>query len=301
MSEFRPPQPGPRPTFFDQLAMGTASLIVVVCWAIICLFPGYWHAECPGDVWGQLTDPRQDISKRWYGNSPALPFADLYHQLFYPLHNAAMKNRMDKLTELLQSPRGLNALDFAGMTPLHYALVFKRPAAVKTLLQGGVNPEIRDPKSQSPLWYALQIGNQAIISDLLAAGAKLDALHINRVTPLHLLIQRGHPGITAIAITAGVNLDLADSNGKRPIDYAIAADNLALVIDLACAGAAATFSETPRSPTIRLYLGLCAQLGDAKGAAAMLAEHNHLVENMHRWNWPLAELPVDSSPPPSQR
>jgi hypothetical protein len=295
MVEFRPESPTEQRKANPKLSLSgfIASTLIVFGWMVICFFPGYWHAVCDGRIWGTLTDHRQYVSRRW-GPEGALPYVDLFHSLFYPAHSAAMKNRPDKLGIHLQTPQLLNLRDFADMTPLHYALVFRRPDAVTMLVKAGADTEIRDPENSSPLWYAINISNDQMIACLLEAGAKLDSPHTGKVTPFHLLIQRQYPNIVALGVNAHLNLGIPDVHGKRPIDYAIAAGNLEMVIELACAGAAYTTSETPPQPIIQLYLALCDKFNNPRRAAEMLAEHSHLIGAMQNTYQRPAEFPIDS-------
>ncbi|NXN49426.1 SLF1 protein, partial [Rynchops niger] len=106
------------------------------------------------------------------------------------LHRACIRNKVDRLIQLLSSPGAdINAKDYAGWTPLHEACNHGSTVCVREILQRC--PEV----------------------DLLS--------QVDGVTPLHDALSNGHVEIGKLLLQHGgpALLQQRDSNGKLPLDY----------------------------------------------------------------------------------
>ena len=110
---------------------------------------------------------------------------------------------------------------------------------VAELLKQGVPIEDADDNKRTPLLVAVEAGNADIVKDLIAAKANLEVRTGDDQRPLTRAIRLDHPEIAIALIEAGadINAPTAGDDLARPVNYAAARGNVALLTKLLDAGA----------------------------------------------------------------
>ncbi|NCB37475.1 MAG: ankyrin repeat domain-containing protein [Erysipelotrichia bacterium] len=265
----------------------TAKSVFVVCWIAIFLYPAFWHASSPDSLFRRYR-LWEKLSKSV--NDKVCPFVDLWHMFAYPVHNAALKGKTDRIARLKPDAAAINRVDSFSMTPLAYTAYTNDIDTMNLCLQNGADLNIGNAGSQTALLIAIDHKNEKAAMNLIINGAKSDIPDSAGITPLHLCIKKNMNAIFNQAMQTNPLLDLKDAKGLTPLDYAIKRNSLNTVIALAIAGASPEFSLRTQNIQIGIFLALWQNTKNPHVAAANLAEEcaRHISNN------PLpAEFPIE--------
>ncbi len=267
----------------------TFTMVFVVGWVAIFMYPTAWHLDMPDQIYRRF--------RFWEKTSllvddKIMPFADLLHQVTYPLHNAAMKSRVDRLIRMAPDAAALNKLDYFGQTPLSYAAMFGDINFLKTLLDAKADPNVLLHENRTALHYALTNQEEPTALLLLSNGARADLADAKGLTPLHLAIKFNLRDAFVASLKAETNLDAIDAAKLSPLDYAIKKNNYSMVIDLARAGAQPSFSMTPDDMNIKIFLAQWQKTGDFQQAIDFTSKSSRKLPPKAL----PAEFPVDLKP-----
>jgi len=272
------------------------SALVLAGWSLLCLYPGYWHATLDNGLWSNLRMKWRMDRPPW---SLFFPLDDLWHQMRFPVHNAALMNRPpDVVAGLAADPSQAVIPDGTGRTALEYAVYMGHLECATPLLAAGAPVETSGIRGTTPLTLALNNNHRSMEVALLRRGARVDTADAVGVTPLHRSAALGIVEAVRAAASGGVSLDLLDRQGRTPLEYAALAGNLPMVMELVMAGAAGETREPPKDPLIAYFLALCRKTGDPVQAARVMAEEgkSSSVDRLKdSWKYP-AELPIDDRP-----
>ncbi len=268
---------------------GTLKAIFISFWAILFLYPAFWHIMISDQVYRNMVVWRHDFGSVF---THILPFVDLKHRIYFPIHNAALKG---KFAIIKSNPLGissLNALDSYKLTPLCYSIYNKDVDGVNLLLEMGSNANIRIARQMTPLTVAAQLRLEKIAVALLENGATTDHIDVSGRAPIHYIIEMRLEKVLAKALSLGHSPSCKDGHGLTPLDYAIRADSLTMVGELALNGAPIKFSATPKSNYISNFLARWQQFKDPR--RAIIAEDDWQRHELSK-SAP-AELPPGVSP-----
>ena len=143
----------------------------------------------------------------------------------YPLHDAAEKGDVERLKELLEEGRDVNAEKPDGETPLYAAVGFHGAKCVIILLDAGARVDARKNVDivagvKSPLFAAVWAHNLEVFRILLDRGADINACNGIGVTLLHVAAHIGNTGIAELLLDNGFDVDVRDKDGNTPLHAA---------------------------------------------------------------------------------
>lgn len=263
------------------------GLVVLVAWTGVWLYPACWHItniNGNGWKWGKMVGSADE---------KFLPFTDLIHRLQYPNHNAAWKDRPERIP--WKNLSQIDSPDGYGYTMLGYAAALNNEEMVGNFLSLGANPDAPSKNRTTPLLFAAKNNNHKISQLLMKFKAQPDIADAFNETALHYAARNKISVIIMEANSSTTVFNCTDQNGRTPLDWAIAKNNLPTVIELVIAGASPETREKNASPLIMAYLSLSKKLDDPSKAASILAEKDStgVFQKLNsRYNLP-AELPVD--------
>lgn len=123
------------------------------------------------------------------------------------LHEAAAKNDVPRIQELLAAGVPLERRDNNGATPLLVATHANAVEAASALIAAGADVNAKDNLQDSPYLYAGARGHLQILKLTLAHGADLKSLNRYGGTALIPAAERGHVETVRRLIEAGVDVD----------------------------------------------------------------------------------------------
>ncbi len=138
-----------------------------------------------------------------------------------PLGLAASRGDIESIKTLLGKAVDLNCQDRAGRTPLHLAALNERVDVVSALLEAGADVDATDEQfGCRPLHLSARQGHAGVSELLVRYGADLDARSLRGETALHLASINGQPAVVTILLKYLAQVDICDSNGTTPLQYA---------------------------------------------------------------------------------
>ncbi|XP_043986803.1 BRCA1-associated RING domain protein 1 [Gambusia affinis] len=135
-----------------------------------------------------------------------------------------------------------------GETPLHLAAIKGDVDSVKELLDQGADPNLKDNAGWTPLHEACNLGHLAAVKVLVARGALLNTPGYENDSPLHDAVRNGHAAIVKLLLQLGASQNVLNLHGKRPADYAVSQEMLAIFQE-AAEGIQYANSHTSHSPS----------------------------------------------------
>lgn len=271
----------------------TFSMVFVTFWIALFSYPAIWHLSIPDHIFRRYHTWRKDnklVEDKVY------PFADLLHLVSYPVHNAALKSKPERIAKLNPDAGVLNSLDIFQLTPLAYATYNSDLAQLQSFLEAGADPNTLLIKNSTALHVAVENCNEKAALLLLSFKARADLQNANGVTPLHICIQNSLKAAFMASLKTDFNLDLADNKGLTPLDYAIRQNSFEMVTALARAGASPTFSKASRNFDITLFLAQWQKTGNYEQAIEFVMSHPGKSGKADLEGGLPAEFPVDSKP-----
>ncbi|KAG2428798.1 hypothetical protein HXX76_011498 [Chlamydomonas incerta] len=140
---------------------------------------------------------------------------------YYPLHWAALNNRVPESTYLLQHGAHVNAADHTGQTALHWAAVRGSLPVIETLLRHNADWEARDNRGYTVAHVAAQYGQTAVLYHLaLRWSADVDSADNDGRTPLHWAAYKGFADTIRLLLVLDCRYTLADKEGCTPLHWA---------------------------------------------------------------------------------
>lgn len=156
-----------------------------------------------------------------------------------PVADAAMREDVEALRELLRSGADVNAAQGDGMTALHWAAHHGNPDLTEMLLYAGAHVETTTRIGPyTPLMVAARGGHGAVVSGLLAAGADVDVRTSTGVTALHLAAASGSAEAVSGLLDHDAEVDARESAWEQtPLMWAADRGRVEVIRLLVLAGA----------------------------------------------------------------
>ncbi len=271
----------------------TFKMLFVLAWVIVFSYPALWHIMTPSATFRQY--------HRWKKinrliDEKVYPFFDAFHALSYPVHNAALRGRGDKIAHLTPTAEVLNSPDAFKTTPLAYATMNCDYELMQTFLDSGAFPDVRIFDDSTALHQAVLNSDEKAALILLDNGARPDIPDKNGQTVIHLAIKSGMKKVFLQTLKTDFNLNAPDLDGLTPLDYAIRQNSYEMVTALARGGAQPLFNSHGRDVNIAVFLAQWRKTGDFEHSVKFVAENAHKY-NKSSPDMPVpAELPVDLRP-----
>lgn len=302
--------------------MNLIKTCILIFWSLIFIYPSFWHLFIGPTLnrYSNLYMSSEDYQ------SITFPFSDLIHSFKFPIHNNAVKGKVDKLQKLLATNPNVNFKDWNGIYPLEYACCFNHAYLAKVLLDNGAKPTLCT--SYNPLNCTIKRRNYSLLEVLSNHKADWNKKgKKEKHTPLQLAVKQQNVKSIEIALKhkASLSKNIAyeyftplqkafikqdakaikvelrnhlkqgqDSvRAKTILDLAIITQNLDVIATLINGGAPTENHITPKSPLIHSYLKLYNESGDAMQALEFIKSQISLSRNNSGTNWKyMPELPI---------
>jgi ankyrin repeat protein len=278
---------------YQPSVLHTFRMLLVLAWIIIFSYPALWHVFTP--------DPVLRKYRRWQKinrlvDDKIFPFVDLFHVLSYPIHNAAMRGKKDKIKLLAPETADLNCPDMFNITPLAYATMNADYELMQQFLDSGAVADMRIFDSSTALHQALLNKDEKAALVLLDRGAKADLSDQNGHTAIHLAIKFELKQVFLQALKTDFNLNVPDNDGLTPLDYAIKKNSYEMVTALARGGAQPMFTAASQDFYVSTFLAQWQKTGDFKRSIEFVEENARKFYNSGPDKPMPAEFPVDQRP-----
>jgi ankyrin repeat protein len=143
-------------------------------------------------------------------------------EVFEDLHEAAKRNQVNELRELLSSDKNwLEKRDKYQRTALHSAARYGAVSAARFLLDQGADLDVRDENGNAPLHLASIFRHDEIVDLLIRHKADVDGLNAQGQAPLYLASLYGNPESIKLLLVNGAKMDIRDAEGNTPLHTAV--------------------------------------------------------------------------------
>jgi len=147
---------------------------------------------------------------------------NLSAEVFDKFHEAAKKDQVDKLQELLSTNENwLEKRDKYQRTPLHSAARYGAYSAARFLLDRGADINVKDEKGNTPLHLASIYRHDEIIDLLIQHKADVNMLNAQGQAPLSLASLYGNPESIKLLLSGGAKTTIGDADGNTPLHIAV--------------------------------------------------------------------------------
>ncbi|XP_032424621.1 BRCA1-associated RING domain protein 1 [Xiphophorus hellerii] len=163
-------------------------------------------------------------------------------------HNKSMCSPRSSFGRSSPGSPAIRKRNHRGETPLHLAAIKGDVDSVKELLDQGADPNLKDNAGWTPLHEACNLGHLAAVKVLVARGALLNTPGYENDSPLHDAVRNGHAAIVKLLLQLGASQNVLNLHGKRPADYAVSQEMLAIFQE-AAEGIQYANSHTSHSPS----------------------------------------------------
>ncbi|NYT66570.1 ankyrin repeat domain-containing protein [Alcaligenaceae bacterium] len=143
----------------------------------------------------------------------------------YPLHDAAQRDSINEVKQLLLSGNNIETRDKSGSTALLVATRANAVNAARTLIEAGANVNAKDNINDSAYLYSGARGHLDILKMTLTHGADLNSTNRYGGTALIPAAERGHVQTVLALIKAGVAVDHVNNLGWTALLEAIILGN----------------------------------------------------------------------------
>lgn len=151
------------------------------------------------------------------------------------IHLAAMFDRPDLVSWLLDRGVGIDFMDRRGRTPLFFA-ASRRMA--RALMKEGADPSHRDLMEHTPLHAAAKAGRIDVAHALrLAKRVDLHAQDKRGMTPLHTAASKGRTRSIDQLLRQGANPNVMDRYGRHALFHAVVGGHIDAALSLIDGGA----------------------------------------------------------------
>nr|XP_035943073.1 ankyrin repeat and death domain-containing protein 1A isoform X3 [Halichoerus grypus] len=132
------------------------------------------------------------------------------------LHEAARRNNIGRMKELIERRVNVRARNHVGRVALHWAAGAGHEPAVRLLLEHEVAVDDEDAFGMNALLLSAWFGHLRILQILVNSGAKIHCENKDGLTLLHCAAQKGHVPVLAFIMEdlEDVPLDHADKLGR---------------------------------------------------------------------------------------
>ncbi|XP_070479446.1 ankyrin repeat and death domain-containing protein 1A isoform X2 [Equus przewalskii] len=132
------------------------------------------------------------------------------------LHEAARRNNVGRMKELIGRRVNVRARNHVGRVALHWAAGAGHEQAVRLLLEHGAAVDDEDAFGMNALLLSAWFGHLRILQILVNSGAKIHCENKEGLTLLHCAAQKGHVPVLAFIMEdlEDVALDHADKLGR---------------------------------------------------------------------------------------
>jgi ankyrin repeat protein len=156
-----------------------------------------------------------------------------------PVADAAMREDVSEVRQLLQGGADVNAAQGDGMTALHWAARHGHVELAEMLVYAGAHVDATTRLGPyTPVMIAAEGGHGGVVEALLAAGADLEVTTSTGVTALHLAARSGSEQAVSALLDRGAAVDVAESAwNQTPLMWAADAGRKNVVELLVLAGA----------------------------------------------------------------
>jgi ankyrin repeat protein len=137
------------------------------------------------------------------------------------LHSAARYGALSAARLLLDRGADFNAKDESGNTPLHLASIFRHDDIIDLLIQHTVDMDVLNAQGQTPLHLASLHGNPESIKSLLAGGAKQGLRDADGNTALHIAVWYRHPENLSEILKGEPDINAINTEGYTPLHLAV--------------------------------------------------------------------------------
>lgn len=155
---------------------------------------------------------------------------------------ASRNGRVDTVKALIAKGANVNLADNDGWTSLMYAALNGQSMVVDALIKAKANIAAKNSDGWPAIVLAMSEGRGTVIEKLLAAGAAFPT-EIRGVSTLFFAIDAGDLVTFRAALQAAKTLAVTDKDGWSPVEYAAAANQEQMLMDLLRAGASATIKD----------------------------------------------------------
>ena len=176
---------------------------------------------------------------RWVFLSFAL-LALASHQAGAQIADAAMRNDLAAVKDLIKKKVNVNEAQGDGMTAIHWAAENGNLEIAKALIAAKANQNVKTKiGSYTPLHLAIRSGSAELVKVFVAGGADVKLATTNTgVTPLHLAASAGNPEVVALLLEKGADANAREPEyGQTPLMFAAAEDRAAAIKVLLSKGA----------------------------------------------------------------
>ena len=163
-----------------------------------------------------------------------------------PVADAAMREDVTSVRELLQNGADVNAAQGDGMTALHWAARHGHVELTEMLVYAGGNPNVTTRLGPyTPLMVAADGGHGAVVEALLSAGADHELRTSTGVTALHLAARAGDEQGVRSLLDRGAEVDAKENSWEQtPLMWAADEGRRAVIDLLVFAGADVSAAST---------------------------------------------------------
>ncbi|KAH7643738.1 uncharacterized protein LOC124494328 [Dermatophagoides farinae] len=185
------------------------------------------------------------ISKRTTKSDTSLPLSN--SQILKPenipvdllLQEAAMKNDVTAVKQLIGLDIDLNKKSQLGRSPIHWAIINNNTEIVALLIRAKCDIEASDKFEMKPILMAAMVGNLEMVKMLIEAGCNCRVMNKKHQTVLHCAVKHDQNEILAFLLdnVTDININAVNESWQTSLMMACINNNLENVDKLISAGA----------------------------------------------------------------
>jgi ankyrin repeat protein len=136
-----------------------------------------------------------------------------------PLMVAALYDKEEVVTWLVEHGADVHVVASDGMTALHYAVEAWSGGCVSRLIGYKADIESRNRRGMTPLHYGADDGADEVVQQLVGMGADVEARDHDGRTPLHHAAAYGRVDCVKVLLSGGADANSRDSYGGTPMHH----------------------------------------------------------------------------------
>lgn len=208
------------------------------------------------------------------------------------LHNAAAKNYLEAISELIKSGVDLDTVDLCGETAMHHAAANDHPEAIMELAKHQAKMDVTNDANLTPIFYGAQKGYPGVIAALIACGVSPYSTGNLKQTLAHCAAQHGHAPLITDLASHGLNLNARDELGWTAAHYAAYGNHPKVIMELAWHKA-----DLDATDILGLTPAYYALVNNNAEALAALVQNGVNLNTLDQYNWTLAHHAVFNNHP----